>query len=290
MTLSVTDYNHPFLDERYALSYSASVLLNAELPIPLIERSIDGTRYSDAQLPWPYVDLNVGDLERLAQKYPHIVSLVGVLLSSRDRGYEKHEDLSPLKLHYIFDPSRDQTSLSAKSRSNLTVARQIWQFRRSSTVDDWMIFQELYRILVARRLLSGSSYDFPSSHFERLTGVPSIELIGVHDGTQWGAMICVMQYRLEMHMLHLVVSDSGMKTNATYLLMQSLIDNCRHNGIMLFMGGVPSGDNGGVQKFKSRWSNRTVQSWLLRKVIRPDVYQALAMPGNQFFPAYRTNW
>jgi hypothetical protein len=45
-----------------------------------------------------------------------------------------------------------------------------------------------------------------------------------------------------------------------------------------------------VLRFKQRWSNQTKPSWLLRMIIQPAIYKAMAIPGNSFFPAYRTAW
>lgn len=281
---------HPFLDEGYARSYATSILLSSEFPIPLIEREIKGSGFTDAQLPWPYVDLHVDELKRLTDYHSHVISLVGVLLSQESRGYEACSELRPLKIHYIFDPCIEQTPLSSKSRSNLTAAQQFWRIREGSTFADWSSFKRLYGLLVSRRHLSGSSYDFPPAHFDQLARLPSIELIGVHDGNEWGAMICAARGDHELHMIHLVASETGMKTNATYALMQFIIDICRQDRVTLFMGGVPSGDSGGVKRFKARWSNRTIQSWLLQRIVRPDIYASLSQSGNQFFPAYRTHW
>lgn len=283
-------YRFPFLDERYVRAYSSSILLAPALPVPLIGRAIPGTQFIDAQLPWPYVNLGVDELKALARHHPQVVSIVGVLLPPGGDDCGGCPEAVPLKPHFLFDPSRAQTPLSGKSRANLADAGRVWAFREGGGEENWLSFRRAYSELVARRQLSGTSFDFPPSHFAQLAALPSIRLLGVHDGREWGAMICAAEGGGELHMIHLVVSEVGLRTNASYALMQSLIDRCADGGTRLYLGGVPAGDNGGVLKFKSRWSNRTLGSWLFRLIVRPDVYEALAIPGNVFFPAYRNGW
>jgi hypothetical protein len=281
----------PFLDERYASAFGDSVLVAPSLPVPLIERPIDRSPLTDAQLPWPYVTLAPGTLLKLGVHHPQLVSIVGVLLPTDGSDLNTGgTELVPLKPHFIFDPKIGQKQLSSKSRGNLSEAMQVWHFRTGGTGVDWLAFQGLYGELVRRRQLTGTRFDFSPSHFTQLSTLADIRLFGVHNGAEWGAMICASQYRDELHMIHLVVSETGLTTNASYALMQALIDMCSQRETTLYLGGVPAGDQGGVLKFKSRWANRTLGSWLFRLVVRPDVYNSLAIPGNSFFPSYRTGW
>jgi hypothetical protein len=218
------------------------------------------------------------------------VSVVGVLLQAQDAEPAAYRYFHRFKDHFVFDPALPQKHLSLKSASNLTQAYRRWRFRRSTEPADWREFRELYRQLVARRQLAGGSFDFPGAHFKSLSALPYMKILGVHDGIQWGAMTCAAQYPEQLHLIHIVVSQEGLQSNATYLMMQSILNLAIEEGLTVFMGGVPAGDTGGVLKFKSRWSNRMVPSWLIKQVIRADVYQRLAEPENSFFPAYRRNW
>lgn len=91
----------------------------------------------------------------------------------------------------------------------------------------------------------------------------------------------------ELHLLHIVVGGNGLTSNASYVLMDEIIRHCVAHNIKLFLGGVPGSGDEGVLRFKVRWSNTTLSSWLLKMVIQPEVYKTLAVPGNSFFPAYR---
>ena len=258
-------------------------------PCAVIARDIGSTGLSDACLPWPYVDIDEVGINQLASAYPEFVSLSGVVLPNRSMIPES-KILVPFKPHYAFDPSLPTRPLSKKSLSNLKSGLRHWEFSQSQSVDDWQHFEGGYRELMQRRNLAGSTFDFPSSHFRNLATLPYVALHGAKGADGWGAMICSARFGAEMHLIHLVVTTSGLLTNASYVMMQGLIDSCRESGIAMFIGGVPAGDEGGIQRFKQRWTNTTRMSFLLRRILRPEVYRKLAIPDNTFFPAYRRDW
>lgn len=283
-------HHNPFVDPDYVRAFGGTVIGTSGFPIPLIQREIPGTPFHDGRLPWPYVCVDVSLIGRLQQAFPELVSVVGVLLPAGGAEPAALGDLHRFKEHFVFNPSLPQKPLSRKSASNLATGSQRWSFRQSTETEDWQEFGRLYRLLVERRQLAGSSFDFPDAHFGCLSALPYVKLFGVHDGSQWGAMTCMAQFSRQLHLIHIVVSTEGLQSNASYVMMQSLLDAAVEGGLTVFMGSVPAGDAGGMLKFKSRWSNCTAPSWLVKKIIRPDVYEQLAEPGNSFFPAYRRNW
>jgi hypothetical protein len=167
---------------------------------------------------------------------------------------------------------------------------KLWSPALATSDEAKLAFIGLYDELVARRNLSGSSFAFQSAHFNKLFLLPEVTLFGVFGNGVWGSMACAARSNDELHLLHIVNSSEGLRTNSSYVLMQYLLEYCLAEDITLFLGGVPEGDDGGVLRFKERWTNSTRPSWLMRLILQPDIYSDLMIPENKFFPAYRKNW
>lgn len=195
--------------------------------------------------------------------------------------------LVPLKPHYLFDPQLGLPALSCKTRSNLRRGQRHWRPERAGSAADWLRFDTLYRAMLARRHLQSGLFDYPPDHFQRLSALPFIRLFGVRDDREWGSMACGAEYRGELHLLHVLTSPSGLASNASYVLMQHLLEHALSRDETLFIGGVAGSDDGGMLRFKLRWSNTQRMSWLLKMVLRPQDYRRLAIAGNPYFPAYR---
>ncbi len=259
-------------------------------PCAMLVRNIEHTPYEDGHLPWPYVCLDEAEVHSLASLHPQLVSITGVILPPQQVEIQPSWALQPFKPHFVFSPALPTTPLSRKSLANLAEGRASWAFAEAASPEDWTCFQRLYEELVQRRGLVQSPFNFAPSHFETLSALPHVRLYGVRHDRQWGAMLCAAQFGAELHLIHIVVSAEGLRTNASYALMQAMIDLCQDQQLTLFIGGVPAGDSGGMLKFKTRWTNQTRMSYLVRLIVRPDVYDKLSLPGNTFFPAYRTSW
>lgn len=252
-------------------------------------RMVGDTDEQDGQLPWPYVGLEETEVWDLHHAYPELVTVCGVVLPSVAPG-QTSALLTPFKSSFVFDASMPRRPLSAKSTQNLRNGWEHWEFTIGNATEDWCSFRDLYGELVARRCLAGTPFDFPRRHFDRLRLLPYINLYGARSKTGWGAMLCAARFGSELHLIHIVVSEAGLKSNASYVLMDGLIGECDALGTSVFLGGAPAGDSGGVTRFKMRWSNSTRPLYMLRMVIRPDIYERIAVGGNDFFPAYRRCW
>lgn len=180
--------------------------------------------------------------------------------------------------------------LSSKTKFNLKSGSKIWLPEENKKELTVQAFISLYQDLVGRRGLSGGSFDFQENHFKKLFELPEVHLFGVSNNGIWGSMACAIQYQKEIHLLHIVNSNDGLRSNASYVLMNYLLNYCAKDNIKLYLGGVPDGDDGGVLRFKKRWSNTILPTWLMQVILNQEVYDQLKIKGNSFFPAYRKNW
>lgn len=274
---------------KYASTYSENAAFSEELNTSVIINSIPNTEYVDGRTPWPYVKINFSESIDSLKNHHDLISLVGVTAPS-DKPPLDNGDFVFFKNHFIYDPSLPAPILSKKSKSNLKSGIKTWSPEENKNPETKLAFISLYQDLVARRNLSGTSFNFQVTHFNKLFELPEITLFGVSNLGAWGSIACAARYSDEIHLLHIVNSHEGLRSNASYVLMDYLIDYCFNKGITLFLGGIPEGDDGGVLRFKERWSNTNRPSWLMRLILKPDLYRQLEIPGNSFFPSYRKSW
>lgn len=281
----------PYRLPEYATAYAGTVECRGAAPIPVFVRTIDHVGLQDGCLPWPYIDITEREKTALSNEFSELVSLTGVLAPSLTCPLLTSDTTAvvPFKTHFIFDPELGLLNLSRKSRSNLSSGRRVWEPAEASSLEGWATFADLYKELIDRRNLAGGPFDFESEHFLRLSRLPWMTIFGVRNNAGWGAMACGARHGNELHLLHIVVSGRGLTSNASYVLMNDLISHSIENNIKLFLGGVPGAGalDEGVLRFKQRWSNHALPSWLLKMIIRPEIYGTLALPGNAYFPAYR---
>lgn len=281
----------PFNRMEYAETYAGRFLFARCLSSAIRIREISGTSFQDGMLPWPYISIPETAGSLLRSEFPDLVTVTGVIAPSGSRpsfSFERDE-LAPLKEHFVYDPSLGPNALSRKSRSNLRKGSRFWQPVDANSDEGWRGFVELNRAFVADRRITGGFYDFGDDHFRLLSRLDDIVLFGVRDSSQWGAMACGARHGAGLHLMHIRISALGYRSCASYVLMAEVTRHCASNGLVLFMGGLRHGAQEGLLRFKRRWTNRTFPAWLLRVVVRPDVYRVLAIPGNPFFPGYRSH-
>jgi len=252
-------------------------------------RKIAGTEYFDGVLPWPYVTFREGGEALLKNEYNDLITITGVIAPSglRPSSTANDHELVPFKNHFIFDPSLGSIKLSKKSASNLRKGSKIWQAVDANTGEGWKTFVHLYRKFVLEKKLTDGFFDFKPEHFFCLSRIKGIQMFGVRSSTGWGAMACGALSGRELHLIHNQTSEQGRQSFASYVLMETITRYCEYKGLILFIGGLPNGADEHLLRFKKRWTNKTLSAWLLKIVIRPDIYEKLAMSGNTFFPGYR---
>lgn len=281
----------PFNGMEYAETYKGRFLFAKCLSSAIRIREISGTSFQDGMLPWPYISIPETAGSLLRGEFPDLVTVTGVIApsGSRPSSVFERDELVPLKEHFIYDPSLGPIRLSRKSRSNLRKGRRFWHPVDANSDEGWKGFVELNRAFVADRKIEGGFYDFGDDHFRLLSCLDDIVLFGVRNSSQWGAMACGARHGAELHLMHIRISALGYRFCASYALMEEVTRYCASNDLALFMGGLRHGAQEGLLRFKRRWTNRTLPAWLLRVVVRPDVYRLLAIPGNPFFPGYRSH-
>jgi len=279
----------PYNTMEYAQTYRGEVLFCRSISSAIFIRRIAGTDFLDGSLPWPYVTLPKLGEPLIKKELPELITLTGVVEPSGtcpSSMFAEHE-LVPFKEHFVFEPFLGPIDLSKKSSSNLRKGAKVWHVADANSGEGWRAFAELYRKFVLEKDLTGGFYDLGDEHFCGLSGISSMRLFGVKSPSAWGAMACGARHRGELHLLHTIVSSHGYKSYASYVLMDEITRYCAANGLTLFIGGQPRGAEEGLLRFKKRWTNKSLPAWLLKIVLRPDIYRRLAIPGNQFFPGYR---
>lgn len=279
----------PFNRMEYAETYRGRFFFARCLSSAIRIRGIPGTSFQDGTLPYPYISIPETAGSLIRDEFPDLVTVTGVIVPSDScpSSAFAREELVSWKEHFIYDPSLGPIELSRKSRSNFRKGSRFWQPLDANSDEGWNAFIHLDRAFVADRKLTGGPYDLGDDHFRLLSRLGGIVLFGVRNSSQWGAMACGARHGAELHLMHIRISSLGYKSCASYVLMEEVTRYCTSNRLTLFMGGLRRGAEEGLSRFKKRWTNRILPAWLLRVVIRPDVYGLLAVPGNPFFPGYR---
>ncbi len=258
-------------------------------PAGVLRRAIPGHGLYDGLGPWPYFRArDDDDIAALASSSPDLVTLTiitqpGFRPASRDHGAVL------LKEHFLYDPTLPQPPLSRRARRRLRDAENTWRVGLVEDRAGRMELAALYGEVARRRRFAGGFFDFPEAHFAALAGLDGMVYFRVGNDQETAGMACGALFESELHLLHIAVSEIGLRQNASYPLMQAILDLCREQHVVMLMGGTPRTDGEGIARFKLRWTNRRAPVHLARIVNRPDAYAALC--GNRaattFFPAYR---
>jgi hypothetical protein len=281
----------PFNSKAYlsGLAHLGSAQARAGAPFPVLKRAIQRTPYRDGLGAWPYVFVGRDvDLAALPQAFSDLITLTLVTQPGyRPRG----ERGNPLRFkdHFIFDPSRPYPSLSKRTREHLRRAAKDFEFGVAGSRDEALEIVPLYAELKRRRGLAGGFFDFPDAHFETLAALPESVFFQVRGAHGTAGMACGVVFGDWLQVLHIAISDAGLRHDAGYLLMQGMLDVAAKERRLLALGGLPRRGDHGLKRFKLRWSNRTEPVYLLRFVNDGAAYAALARGREhaRYFPAYR---
>jgi hypothetical protein len=279
----------PFNGLEYAETYRGEWQFSEGLSSAILIQAIAGTPFYDGRLPWPYVTFPEMGESLIKTEFPDLISITGVIAPSSvcPSSTAANHELIPFKPHFIFDPSLGSIKLSKKSASNLRKGHRVWRAADANSIEGWEAFAGIYREFTSEHNLTGGFYDFGDDHFSRLSGIRSIELFGVRSSAAWGAMACGARHGKELHLMHIRITAQGYRSFASYVLMDEVTRYCEATGLTLFLGSLRHGADEGLLRFKQRGTNKTLPAWLLTIVVRPAIYDRLAIPENQFFPGYR---
>lgn len=286
---------HPFHSKTYL-----DGLENIGKPVPnpqggwrLLQRPIARSGCFDGVGPWPYtVVAGLHEIESLKQDYPDLVTICVVTQPGHLPNCDVVDSIF-LKDHFAYDPQLPRQPLSARSALRLRRARAISTFAEGTNKvakqDMAREFIELYRLQNKRREITGFFQSFTDRHFTSVAELDSGRYFKVTTDGVTGAMACGVLHDGQLQILHIAISEEGLRQNASYVLMDGLMEVADEACATLFTGGMPDSARPSLHTFKRRWSNRFVPVYMLRIVNDPIRYNALCgtMDRNGFFPAYR---
>jgi hypothetical protein len=259
-----------------------------DAPAGVLRRPIAGSDLFDGLGPWPYLRAGHGcDIAALAGAFPDLVTIAVITQPGfRPAG---GEDAVLLKEHFLFDPDLPPAPLSRRARQRLRRAEGSWRIDCPESAPERMDLAPLYREVGRRRAFAGGVFDFPIAHFAALASLDGMVYFRIGRDGETAGMACGALFEDELHLLHIAIADRALPDNASYPLMQAIIDFCRERKVVMMMGGTPRTDGEGIARFKRRWTNRRAPVYLTRIVNRPDTYAALCRdrPSTTYFPAYR---
>ncbi len=281
----------PFNTEFYArgLSNIGEVEMDPTFRIPVLRRPIAGTTLSDGVGPWPYLWIeNDSDIEKLYVSFRHLVTLSVVT----QPGYipkAQGGDAKLLKQHYVYDPSLPRRPLSRRARERLLRCEARATFEVVSDEHQRMEIIGLYEGLKHRRGLNGGLFDYGVRHFKTISQLKDGIFFRVLDNRGVGAIACGIVFSGMLQVLHTVISEYGLRWNASYLLMHGLQDYAHAHRLRLLTGGMPDAGADGLRTFKERWANSFTPVYLLRIINDQPRYADLCSGKSRdgYFPAYR---
>jgi hypothetical protein len=257
------------------------------LSVPVLRRRIPGTDLHDGILSWPYVLADPGELAAsLEQDGSGLVSVTGTVLSTNppppDGSFVARD------AHYAFDPASGPIRYSPRTRAHIARGQRAHGDVMWSALASDVEVHALYQDAVRRYTLTGGFFDFPVEHFSFFAGRPGAEVVVIPGRDGPAAMACLLQSDGDTHVIHFVVGDTGLRTDAGPVLAAALIERATQRGSRVFFAGVPAAGRPGLATFKARFTNTRVPVWLARIVLDVDTYQALSAQGEtSYFPAYR---
>lgn len=281
----------PFNSGAYlsGLPHLGDVVSDPSAPSAILRRAIPGTSRFDGLGPWPYMWVDgARQLADFEDAFPELVT-VAALTQPGFRPAGKRSDPVRLRDHYIYDPALAFPELSRRTRDHVRRAEEVWEFDLITGLEERLAIVTLYDGLRKRRGLAGGFFDFPRAHFETLARLPGAVFFRVRNGETAAAIACAIAFGGWIQLLHIAISDEGLRRDASYLLMMRMMELAKRDGRLLLLGGIPRDGDEGLARFKTRWSNRTEPIFLLRIVNDAAAYADLAdgREHRPYFPAYR---
>ena len=267
----------------------------------LLQRRIERTQFFDAMGPYPMFFCR--DWSRLDEDLSGLATeLVSVVVvadpfarQSRDNLEKTFDRVVRFKDHYVAElnqppelfvrPSHRAHSRRALRSLEVDVHERPWEH-----IDDWV---RLYANLTRRHSISGLR-SFSRLAFEKQLKTPGLVMFRATAGSEIvGLDLWFVQGDVAYG--HLAAfSDLGYGLRASYATKWTMLN--------YFMGrvkwvdlagssGISVNEMDGLAKFKSGWSTTTNAAYLCERILRPDVYEALAgrrpTSTEGYFPAYR---
>lgn len=197
-----------------------------------------------------------------------------------------------LKDHFVHDPKLPTPVFSTKTRFNISRGMRNWDINLIKLADFCDEITEMHEALATSRSFSEIVH-VNHSHFQRISQLPGVKVIGAFDDSGLGAALIAIHNQDQLHFHAIVGSERAYKNNAFYALYKNALE-IWGGAHTIYMGGVPTGINAaGIQKFKERFSNRKSPVVILETILDSKKYNWLTKLANvnsmsgDFFPSYR---
>ena len=195
-----------------------------------------------------------------------------------------------LKEHFVFDPTLDWPSHSAKTRYNICRGRRLWSIEPIALADHYHTIATYHEQLVRSRQFSTLAA-LPPAHFAALANLPSVHVLGALDKEGLGAALITLHNAASVHFHVIVGAARACQRCAFYALYQAAIERWASSRT-IYLGGAPGSPNGqGIAQFKQRFANRRAPVYMIQAVLDAERCQRLVtackgQPSN-WFPPYR---
>jgi len=262
----------------------------------LIKRQIPGTDYFDAMGPYPLFFCEVyesvlSDFDDLKDQLVSISMVIGPFAKFPLEMYKAYFDICyPYKDHYILDTrqpllesiSKYSRQDARKALKNVSVA---WQIAPNIDLDEWV---RLYDHLIKRHNITGIR-TFSRNCFSKQIKIPSTHFF---KASHKGEVVAGNLYYLQGDVAYghlLALTPKGYQFGASHAIKWITIQQLSKSVRWIDFGGG-TGKQDGLVSFKNGWSNTTGKSYFCGKILNHEIYQQLALNGNErdWFPVYRS--
>lgn len=288
--------SHAYAD---SLIHIGENFLIQDANISIIKRAIpNNPQIYDAMSPWPYctapVHQYVNELKR-QMACQGLVSYTSVLRPDHLVDFEFFERngflTQKLKDHFVYDPNLPKPNYSAKTRLNIRRGDRFWDVKKISLGQYKYDIVLMHEILASSKSFSQISH-LTYSHFERLSEIEGVNVLGAFDEEGLGCALVFIQDDIdgEIHFHTIVGLKRAYEKNGFYALINHALEQWG-DSYAIYLGGIPSSGNAaGIEKFKQRFSNRKTPVYMLKSIINNDVYHQLCRENGSdkyYFPSYR---
>lgn len=292
-----------YLDPLYAKSFSE---IGEPIFLPnsggwLIKRLIPGTTFFDAMGPYPLFlcknwDMVTDDLEQLKHDLISVTFVIPPLIKFPVDLYQSYFDrFFAYKDHYLLDLSLpvDQVISTGRRKDARRALRNLVVDVVSATNIDPLEWCGLYQNLVSRHNIKGIRA-FSENGFRSQVSIPGMHFFrAFYEGRLVGGSL----YLEDENIVYFHLSafyEEGYNLDAAYAMKWTAIQYFTNKVRWMNLGGSTANANGvlgGLDQFKSGWSNETAKSYFCGKILNQTHYVEMTVkrssPAVNWFPAYR---
>jgi len=268
----------------------------------ILTRPVSVSAYTDAMGPYPLFQCSDWSGLSADLSYPGL-PLVSLVLVSDPLGAPQESILKklfpdhcqPFKTHFLADLNAPPEQFAAgRHRSYARKAGQTLEIFQAESaqpyLEDWL---KLYNDLIARHDIRGIAA-FSRQAFSALFHLSNLHIFVAAESGRTVAMQLWLEEQ-PFALYHLgASSERGYANRASFGLMLNALNFFRGRGIQTVNLGGAAGlqeKQDGLAQFKSGWSNRREQVFLLGKIFNKALYREFSAgirSDLNYFPKYRT--